>query len=179
MRPEYLPARQVPVPQPATPAVERSIDARAHCLIDGVGFARAGGLPMESKAEDEHDETGRGRERHGQRRVGGPGGEPAPRACRIASSPLLAGRLRTLPKARVPSASGISSTPGRRAERRQRLRWAEHIDQFAADNTGLEWEGGSDGAVARCHQDWRTAATIVPSPFATSTWRPAIAPNSA
>src|SRR5262249_33477816 len=47
MRPEYALARDIPVPQAATAAIERSIDARVHGFVDGVGFARACRLPME------------------------------------------------------------------------------------------------------------------------------------
>jgi hypothetical protein len=71
VRPEHPAARQVPVPQSAAAAVERGVDAAAHRVVDQVGFARAGRLPMEGKAEDEHDEAGRRRQRHGQR-----GGRP-------------------------------------------------------------------------------------------------------
>ena len=69
LRPEDPAARQVPVPQSAAPAIERGIDAAAHGVIDEVAFAGAGRLPVEGKAEDQHDEAGRGRQRHRQRRV--------------------------------------------------------------------------------------------------------------
>src|SRR5262249_59241323 len=69
MRPEEAPAGEIPVPQSAPPPVERRIDARAHRLIDRVGFPRAGRLPMEGEAEDQHDESGGGRERDRQCRV--------------------------------------------------------------------------------------------------------------
>ena len=75
MRPEDAAARDVPVPQPAAAAVERGVDARAHGLVDQVGFARARRLPMEGEAEDQHHEAGGGRERDRQRGVGAPGGE--------------------------------------------------------------------------------------------------------
>ena len=73
MRPEDAAAREVPVPQAAAAAIERGVDARAHRLVDHVGFARAGRLPVEGKAEDQHDEAGGRRERDGQRGVGRPG----------------------------------------------------------------------------------------------------------
>ena len=75
MRPEDAAAGEVPVPQAATAAVERGVDALAHRLVDHVGLARARRLPVEGEAEDQHHEPGGGRERDGQRRVGEPGGE--------------------------------------------------------------------------------------------------------
>ena len=67
MRPEHAAAREVPVPQPAAAAIERGIDAAAHGVVDEIGFARPRRLPVEGKAEDQHDEAGRGRQRDGQR----------------------------------------------------------------------------------------------------------------
>ena len=56
VRPEDMPARQVPVPQAAASAIEAGIDDRAHHLVDVVGFAGAPGLPMEGKAKDQQHE---------------------------------------------------------------------------------------------------------------------------
>ena len=78
MRPEDAAAREVPVPQAAAAAVERGVDAAAHRFVDQVGFARPRRLPVEGKAEDQHDEAGGGRQRDGQRGVGAPA-TPAPR----------------------------------------------------------------------------------------------------
>ena len=72
LRPEDAAARKVPIPQAAAATVERGIDAAADGLIDHVRFARACGLPVKRKAEDQHDEAGGGRKRDGQR------GERAP-----------------------------------------------------------------------------------------------------
>ncbi len=73
MRPEDAATPELPVPQPATAAIERGVDAGAHGFVDEVGFARARGLPVKGKAEDQHDEAGGGGQRDGQRRVGPPG----------------------------------------------------------------------------------------------------------
>ena len=59
MRPEHAAARQIPIPQPAAAAIERGVDAAAHGVVDEVGLSRARRLPMEGKAEDQHDEAGR------------------------------------------------------------------------------------------------------------------------
>ena len=73
VRPEHAAAGEVPVPQSAAPTVERRVDARAHRLVDHIGFARAGCLPVEREAEDQDDEAGGGREGDGQCRVRRPG----------------------------------------------------------------------------------------------------------
>ena len=72
MRPEHAAARQVPIPQAAAAAIERGVDAAAHRVMDDIGFAGAGCLPVKGKAEDQHDEAGRGRERDRQRGGGAP-----------------------------------------------------------------------------------------------------------
>ena len=72
LRPEDAAAGKVPVPQAAAAAVERGVDAPAHRVVDQIAFARAGGLPVEGEAEDQHDEACRGRQRHRQRRVRSP-----------------------------------------------------------------------------------------------------------
>ena len=72
LRPEYPAARQVPIPQPAPSSVERGIDTAPHGVIDEVAFARAARLPVESKAQDQHDEPGGCRQCHGQGRVRSP-----------------------------------------------------------------------------------------------------------
>ena len=66
LRPEDPAARQVPVPQSAAPAIERGIDPAAHGVIDEIAFARAGRLPVECKAEDQHHKAGGGGQRHRQ-----------------------------------------------------------------------------------------------------------------
>src|SRR5262249_55171734 len=60
VRPEDTAAGQIPVPQAAAPPVERSVDPRAHRLIDLVRLAGARRLPVEGKTKDEHYETGGG-----------------------------------------------------------------------------------------------------------------------
>ena len=75
LRPVDAPAPEVPIPQAAAAAVERGIDAAADRLIDHVCFARARRLPVEGKAEDEHDEPGGGGQRDGQRGERTPAGE--------------------------------------------------------------------------------------------------------
>ena len=69
LRPEDPAARQVPIPQSAAAAIERGIDPAAHSVIDEIAFARAGRLPVECKAQDQHDKAGGGRQRDRQRRV--------------------------------------------------------------------------------------------------------------
>jgi hypothetical protein len=70
MRPEDTPACKVPVPQAAAAAIEGGVDAPAHHVVDHVGFARTRRLPVKRKAEDQHHEPGRRRQRHGERGVG-------------------------------------------------------------------------------------------------------------
>ena len=64
LRPEDPAAREIPVPQSAAAAIERGIDAAAHGVIDQVTLAGAGRLPVERKAEDQHDKAGGGRKRY-------------------------------------------------------------------------------------------------------------------
>ena len=90
LRPENAAAREVPIPQAAAAAVERGIDAAAHRLVDDVGFARPCRLPVEGKAEDEHDEAGGGRQRDGERGERAPGRERA--AARLHHGELAEGR---------------------------------------------------------------------------------------
>ena len=61
MRPEDAAAGEVPVPQAAAAAVERGVDAAAHGVVDEVGLARAGRLPVEGEAQDQQHEAGGGR----------------------------------------------------------------------------------------------------------------------
>ena len=72
LRPEDPAARQVPVPQAAAAAIERGVDPAAHRVIDQVALAGAGRLPVEGKAEDQHDKARGGRKRHRQRGVRSP-----------------------------------------------------------------------------------------------------------
>ena len=75
VRPENAAARKIPVPQAAPAAIERRVDARAHGVVDHVGFARPRCLPMERKSEDQQHEAGGGEQRDGERRVGPPGAQ--------------------------------------------------------------------------------------------------------
>src|ERR1700683_4134410 len=68
MGPEHAPADEIPIPQAAAAEIERRVDAAAHGVMDEVGLTCARRLPMESKAENEHDEPRGRRERDGQRR---------------------------------------------------------------------------------------------------------------
>ena len=72
LRPEDPAARQVPVPQSAAAAIERGIDPAAHRVVDEIALAGAGRLPVEGKAQDQHDKAGGGGKRHRQRRVRSP-----------------------------------------------------------------------------------------------------------
>ena len=121
MRPEDAAAREIPIPQPAAAAVERGIDAAADRFVDHVGFPRPGRLPVEGKAEDQHDEAGGGRKRDGERGQRAPGRERAPRGCTTANCPNGGLSMRTVASARPPSGSVISIDPGAGAEGGQRL----------------------------------------------------------
>jgi hypothetical protein len=78
IRPINPAACEIPIPQAASSAIERGVHARAHHVVDFVGFARARSLPVKCKAEDQQDEAGRRDERYGDGRVR----EPAiQRAC--------------------------------------------------------------------------------------------------
>ncbi len=72
LRPKNPTARKIPIPQAAASAIERGINAAAHGVIDEIALAGAGRLPVECKAEDQHDKAGGGRQRYRQRRVGPP-----------------------------------------------------------------------------------------------------------
>ena len=73
LRPEDAPARQVPIPQAAAAAIERGIDAAANRFVDQVRFACPCRLPVEGKAEDQHDEAGGSRECYRERGERAPG----------------------------------------------------------------------------------------------------------
>ncbi len=173
MRPEHAPAREVPVPQPAAAAVERGVDARAHGLVDHVGLARARRLPVEGEAEDQHDEAGGGGERHRQRGVGAPGGERL--GAPLQDRELAVGAVEIAQRAVGEAAVGERNLQhaGGGAEGGERLGGAEHVDQAATDHAREQRR--------RHHHrrrrwslaiSWRMPATITPSPFATSIWRP-------
>ncbi len=132
MRPEHAAAREVPVPQPAAAAIERGVDAAAHGVVDEVGLARARRLPMEGEAEDEHHEAGGGRQRDGQRGGRSPVRERVVAAWTTASMPSGFFSARTVAKAASPSGSVISMRAGGGAERGQRLRRSEHVEDVAA-----------------------------------------------
>src|SRR6266566_7904857 len=134
MRPEHASTGEVPVPQSATSAVERRIDARANRLINHVGFPRAGRLPMEGKAEDQYDESGGGRERDRQRRV------RRPRRQRL-GPPMYDRKLAVRPMKAAHRSEGWATVgernfqnAGGRAKGGERLRGAEHVDEPASDH---------------------------------------------
>ncbi len=146
MRPEDASAREVPVPQAAAAAVERGVDAAAHGVVDRVGLAGAGRLPVEGEAEDQQHEAGGGRERHGQRGVGAPGRERV--AAQLEDAQLAAGRGERAHRREGPVAVGERDLQhaGAGAEDGQRLRFAEHVDQAQADRAAGR-RGRSDDAV--------------------------------
>ncbi len=57
--PEDAATREIPVPQPASAAIQRRIDAAADRFVNQVSFARARCLPMEGEAENQDDKSGR------------------------------------------------------------------------------------------------------------------------
>ncbi len=66
LRPEDSAAREVPIPQSAAAAIERGIDPPAHGVVDEIAFARAGRLPVECEAQDQHHKARGGGKRHRQ-----------------------------------------------------------------------------------------------------------------
>ena len=112
MRPEDAAARDVPVPQAAAAAIERGVDAAAHHVVDSVGLAGPRRLPVEGKAEDQHDKSGGGEQRCRQRCVRAPRTKVLS-TCgwTTASWPSGALRLRTVANAASPLLSVISRTP--------------------------------------------------------------------
>ena len=119
MRPEDAAAREVPVPQAAAAAVERGVDAAAHRVVDQVGLARAGRLPVEGEAQDQQHEAGGGGERDRQRGVGAPGRQ------RVAAQLDDARSGRGPPAACAPSRRrGCRRRARFRARRRWRRGWS-------------------------------------------------------
>ena len=158
VRPEDAAAREVPVPQPAAAAIERGVDAAAHRVVDRVGLARARGLPVEGEAEDQQHEAGGGGQRDGQRGVGAPGA-PARRcaAGTRATGRAAASSVRTVAKARLPSASVISSTPALAPRMVSGCVVAEHVDEARADRpAGGRGRGDDAVGVARAGCGGRT-----------------------
>ena len=140
LRPEDAAARKIPIPQPAAAAVERGIDAAADSFVDHVCFPRPRRLPVKGKAEDQHDETGGGRERDGQR------GQRAPRRERGVAR-LHDGELaeRGIEHAHGGERAVVVGQrdfhdAGAGAEGGERLRRPEQVDQAAADG-GVAWRG--------------------------------------
>ena len=133
MRPENPAAREVPVPEAAASAVQRGVDAAAHGVVDRVGFARARGLPVKGKAQDQQHEAGGGRERDGQRGVGAPGRERI--AAQLEDAQLAAGGGQRPHRREGAVAVGKRDLQhaGAGAEDGERLRLAEHVDQARAD----------------------------------------------
>ena len=133
LRPEDAAARQVPVPQAAAAAIERGVDAAAHGLIDDVGLAGAGRLPVKGKAEDQHDEAGGGRQSDRQR------GQRAPRrqrrVARLHGGQLAEGCVQQAHGGECRRAAGQDDFhhAGAGAKGGERLRRAEQVDQTAAD----------------------------------------------
>ena len=147
LRPEDAAARQVPIPQAAAAAVERGIDAAADRFVDHVRFARPRRLPVEGEAEDQHDKTGGGRQRDGQRRERAPGRQR--RVARLHDGDLAERRLE---HAHGRQRAGLVGQrdfedAGAGAEGGERLRRAEQVDQAAADGGVGGRRGGRDHAV--------------------------------
>ena len=143
MRPEDAAAGEVPVPQPAAAAVERGVDAASHGVVDRVGLARARGLPVKRKAQDQQHEAGGRGQRDGQRGVG------APRRERIAAQlerGQLAGAGEVAHRREGAPAVGHLDFQhaGAGAEDGERLRVAQHVGQARADRPAGGHRRGDD-----------------------------------
>src|ERR1700683_2940651 len=79
MRPKNASARQIPIPQAATAAIERSVNAAAHGIVDQIRLSSARSLPMKCETENENDEAGLCRKRNVQGRGRAPCYEGAAR----------------------------------------------------------------------------------------------------
>ena len=153
LRPEDAAAREVPIPQAAAAAVERGIDAAADGLVDHVRFARAGRLPVEGKAEDQHDEAGGGRQRDGERGERAPGRER--RVARLHDGDLAERRFEHAHGRQRAAVVGQRDfhDAGAGAEGGERLRRTEQVDQAAADGGVGGRRGGRDHAVGIGQQE--------------------------
>ncbi len=152
LRPEDAAACEVPIPQAAAATVERGVDAAADGFVDDVRFARARGLPVERKAEDQHHKAGGGGERDGERGERAPGGERG--AARLHDRDLAERRLEHAhgrQRARVVG-QGNFHDAGAGAEGGERLRRTEKVDQTAADGVVGGGRGGRHHAL-RIGQD--------------------------
>ena len=100
--------------------------------MDEIGFARACRLPVKRKAEDQHDEAGRGRKRYGQRRAGAPIGERV--ACRLHDRDCAERIAQAAHRGQGGDAVGQRDLErsGRGAERGQRLGGAEQVENGPA-----------------------------------------------
>ena len=148
LRPEDAATRQVPVPQAAAAAVERRVDAAAYGLVDGVGLARTGRLPVEGEAEDEHDEAGGGGEGDGERRQRTPGRQRG--AARLDDGEIAEWRMKVAHGGEHLALVGQGDLQhaGGDAEGGERLAGAEHVDQPAADEpVGIGFRGGDDAVL--------------------------------
>ncbi len=148
MRPEDPAARQIPIPQSAAAAIERGVDAAAHGVVNEVGLARARRLPVKGKTENQHHEAGRCRQRHGQRGGGAPIGK---RILAALKDREQADRVLQRPHG---GESGFAVAErdlhgaGGCAERGERLRRAEHVENLPAQELRLARQRGDDRAVA-------------------------------
>ena len=150
VRPEHPAARQIPVPKPAAAAVERGVDAAAHSVVDQIGLAGAGCLPVEGKAEDQHHETGGGGEGDGQRGGRAPVGQclaarlhDREEADRIAQRPHR-GESVVAVRHDVLAGAGVVA---------EWLRRAEHVEDMPAEHERLVRHAGDDHAVGVGDQD--------------------------
>ena len=152
VRPENAAAREVPIPEAAASAVERRVDAAAHGVVDRVGFARARGLPVEGKAQDQQHEAGGGGERDGERGVGAPGRERV--AAQLENAHLTAGGGQRAHRREGAVAVGERDLQhaGAGAEDGERLGLAEHVDEARADRPAGRG-GRGDDAVGVAEQD--------------------------
>ena len=152
LRPEDAAAGEVPIPQAAAATVERGIDAAADGFVDDVRLARARGLPVERKAEDQHNKAGGSGQRDGERGERAPGGKRG--AARLHDGDLAERRLEHAhgrQRARVVG-QGDFHDAGAGAERGERLRRTEEVDQAAADGVVGGGRGGRHHAL-RIGQD--------------------------
>jgi len=156
MGPEDAPAREVPVPQSAAPAIERGIDAAPHGVVDRVRLARARRLPVEREAQDQHHEAGGCREGHGEGGVGAPRRERD--LARLDHRDLAERRLQAEHRRERLGAVGERRLHHARARREggERLRRPEDVEQGTADVVARR-RRRHDGAVEVADQD-RTSA---------------------
>ncbi len=121
--------------------------------MDEIGFARARRLPVEGKAEDQHDEAGGRRQRNGQRGGRAPARERV--ACRLDHRDSAEWVSQSPHCCQSGGAVGKSDfeRAGGGAERGQRLRWSEQIEDLAAELLRIVREACDNRAVSIGDED--------------------------